>query len=87
MLATGKKPSAKVECGVEVPAQIYDWKAVPETRSRAQQVQERNREQFLRAFENGIAVLGYERDAEGNGKFLLGHWDENWSYASEAGDH
>ena len=31
---------------------------------------------------NGLAVLGYERDAEGNGKFLLGHWDEKWSYAS-----
>jgi len=28
-------------------------------------------------------VLGYERDAEGNGKFVLGNWDEEWSYASE----
>jgi hypothetical protein len=28
-------------------------------------------------------VLGYERDPEGNGKYLLGHWDESWSYASE----
>jgi hypothetical protein len=28
-------------------------------------------------------VLGYERDSEGNGKFLLGEWDEKWSYASE----
>jgi len=46
-------------------------------------VQERNREQFLRAFSHGLAVLGYERDAEGNGKFLLGRWDEKWSYASE----
>ncbi len=25
-------------------------------------------------------MLGYERDAQGNGKFLLGHWDEKWSY-------
>ncbi len=83
LLATGKTAPAKPELSIEVPAQIYDWKAAPETRSRAQQVQERNREQFLRAFENGLAVLGYERDAEGNGKFLLGHWDENWSYASE----
>jgi len=38
----------------------------------------------LRAFQQGLTVLGYERDAEGNGKFLLGRWDENWSYASEA---
>jgi hypothetical protein len=45
-------------------------------------VQEYNRETFLGAFDNGLAVLGYERDGEGNGKFLLGHWSENWSYAS-----
>jgi len=83
LLATGKNPQAAVESGIEVPAQIYDWKAAPETRVQAQQVQERNREQFLRAFSHGLAVLGYERDAEGNGKFLLGRWDENWSYASE----
>ena len=83
LLATGKNPQAAVESGIEVPAQIYDWKAAPETRVQAQQVQERNREQFLRAFSHGLAVLGYERDAEGNGKFLLGRWEENWSYASE----
>ncbi len=71
------------ESSIEVPAQIYDWKAALPTRNKAQQVQERNREQFLLAFSHGLAVLGYERDAEGNGNFLLGHWDENWSYASE----
>ena len=32
-------------------------------------------------------MLGYERDAEGNGRFLLGHWDEKWSYASEVSIH
>ena len=66
-----------------MPAQIYEWKAAAETRSRAQQLQERNREQFLRAFGGGLAVLGYERDAAGNGEFLLGNWDEQWSYASQ----
>ena len=83
LLATGKNPPIACESSIEVPAQIYDWKAAPETRSHAQQVQERNREQFLRAFSHGLAVLGYERDPEGNGKFLLGHWNEHWSYASE----
>ena len=29
------------------------------------------------------AVLGLERDAAGNGRFLLGRWDENWSYAGD----
>lgn len=83
LLQTEKNPPIRAETTISVPAQIYDWKAKAETRANAQQVQERNREQFLKAFADGLAVLGYERDAEGNGKFLLGHWDEKWSYASE----
>jgi predicted GNAT superfamily acetyltransferase len=83
LLATGKNPSFHQRAAIEVPAQIYEWKAATETRGKAQQVQERNRQQFLRSFDDRLAVLGYERDPEGNGKFLLGAWDENWSYASE----
>lgn len=83
LLATGKNPPIRGEASIAVPAQIYDWKAAPETRGKAQQVQERNREQFLRAFGQGLAVLGYERDSESNGRFVLGHWEEKWSYASE----
>jgi predicted GNAT superfamily acetyltransferase len=79
LLATGKNPPFPQQAAIEVPAQIYDWKAAAETRGKAQQVQERNREQFLRAFDAGLAVLGYERDSSGNGKFLLGNWDEEWS--------
>ncbi|MGD0570620.1 MAG: GNAT family N-acetyltransferase [Candidatus Sulfotelmatobacter sp.] len=86
LLATGKNPTFVHQVAIEVPAQIYDWKASVETRARAQQVQERNREQFLRAFNDGLTVLGYARDSEGNGKFLLGNWDEMWSYASEDQD-
>lgn len=83
LLTTGKNPPFACESNIAVPAQIYDWKATPETRAKAQQVQERNREEFLRACSHGLAVLGYERDPQGNGKFLLGQWDEKWSYASE----
>ena len=83
LLSTGKNPAADIKTGIEVPAQIYDWKAAPETRAKAQQLQERNREQFLRSFDEGLTVLGYERDAASNGKFLLGRWDETWSYASK----
>ena len=83
LLATGKNPEIRNETAIEVPAQIYEWKAAPDTRFRAQEVQERNGEQFRQAFSQGLAVLGYDRDAEGNGKFLLGRWDEKWSYASE----
>ena len=84
LLEKGKNPAIQAESSISVPAQIYEWKAAAETRAKAQQVQERNREHFLRAFSHGLAVLGYERDTEGNGRFLLGRWDEKWSYASEA---
>jgi predicted GNAT superfamily acetyltransferase len=79
LLATGTNPPFPQQAAIEVPAQIYDWKAAAETRGKAQHVQERNREQFLRAFDAGLAVLGYERDSSGSGKFLLGDWDEEWS--------
>ncbi|MGA8441791.1 MAG: GNAT family N-acetyltransferase [Candidatus Sulfotelmatobacter sp.] len=83
LLATGKIPASRQQSTIEVPAQIYAWKAAAETKSKAQQVQERNRERFLRAFNEGLAVLGYGRGSDGNGKFLLGNWDERWSYASQ----
>ena len=82
LLATAKNPAFQHETDIAVPANIYVWKAAAETRRKAQQVQERNRELFLRDFSRGLAVLGYERDPDGNGKFLLGRWDEKWSYAS-----
>ncbi len=83
LLEKGANPPFIREQEIAVPAQIYDWKATPETRVKAQQVQERNREQFLRVFSAGLAVLGYERDAEGSGNFLLGKWNEKYSYASQ----
>jgi predicted GNAT superfamily acetyltransferase len=83
LLASGKNLPFNEQSAIEVPAQIYEWKAAAETRGKAQHVQERNREQFLRAFDDGLVALGYDRDAGGNGKFLLGSWDEKWSYASQ----
>ena len=84
LLTTGKRPLAQTQIKICVPAQIYDWKASDHDRAKAADVQTRNREQFLQAFADGSAVLGYDRDAAGNGTFLLGRWDENWSYASKA---
>lgn len=66
---------------ISVPAEIYEWKAAPATRHRAQEVQDQNRRDFLEAFSQGLAVLHYERNQQGNGKFLLGRWDENWMYS------
>jgi predicted GNAT superfamily acetyltransferase len=80
LLKTGKRPCVETLATISVSAQIYDWKASPATRNQAKEVQDRNREQFVKAFADGLAVLGYERDQHGNGKFLLGRWEEKWMY-------
>ncbi len=82
LLEHGQAPTIKVEHRIQVPAEIYAWKASAATRAKAAEVQKRNREEFLRLFRQGFAALGYDRDAAGNGSFLLGRWDENWSYTT-----
>ena len=57
---------------VVVPRQIGEWKAAPQMRERAAAVQTANRVALQAAFQDNLAVIGYERDAEGNGVFLLG---------------
>ena len=81
LLEEGIEPQFEVVKRVSVPYEIYAWKAAEETRARAAEVQSRNREAFLMAFGEGLSVLGYARDDAGNGTFLLGRWDEDWSYA------
>jgi predicted GNAT superfamily acetyltransferase len=83
LLQGRQMPSFGTLTTISVPAQIYDWKASATTRSQAQEVQDRDREQFIKAFGDGLAVLGYERDQQGSGKFLLGRWDEKWMYPAE----
>jgi predicted GNAT superfamily acetyltransferase len=72
----GNKFDFKPVKSISIPAQIYEWKATPSTRERAQEIQDRTRDEFLKAFANNLAVLGYKRDEEGNGKFLLEKWEE-----------
>jgi predicted GNAT superfamily acetyltransferase len=86
LLGSGARPDFKVERTLSVPAEIYRWKASEADRGRAREMQTKNREEFLKAFAEGLAVLGYERDPAGNGKFLLGHWDEAFSYAGDGSD-
>jgi predicted GNAT superfamily acetyltransferase len=57
---------------ITVPSAIYEWKQNPQQRDLAQSLQGRNRDALQSAFQRGLAVIGYERDAEGNGTFLLG---------------
>jgi predicted GNAT superfamily acetyltransferase len=55
-----------------VPASIDRWKASESSRQQALAVQLENRQKFQAAFSQGLAVLGFSRDAEGNGVFQLG---------------
>ena len=82
VLSTGHHPPVQEEERVEVPAEIYAWKADPASRGKAVNVQKRNRELLQNAFSRGLSCLGYARDADGNGCFHLGRWDEEWSYVA-----
>jgi predicted GNAT superfamily acetyltransferase len=81
LLEKGSTPPGKTKQSIVVPAQVYEWKSAAETRDQAVQTQDYIRRQFAQAFSKGLAVLGYERDSQKNGKFLLGHWKELWSYS------
>jgi predicted GNAT superfamily acetyltransferase len=85
-LLDGREVSSRAEVAIDVPAEIYAWKSSAETREQAERVQLRNRKRFLDAFSRGLTVLGCERDTQGNGKFLLGRWDEPWSYGPREGE-
>jgi predicted GNAT superfamily acetyltransferase len=62
-----------IEERIQVPASISDWKATEAGRGRALAVQMEIRRKFQQAFSQKLAVLGFVRDAEGNGIFELGH--------------
>jgi predicted GNAT superfamily acetyltransferase len=61
-----------IEERILVPASIDQWKASEATRGRALAVQLENQQKFQQAFTQGLAVLDFSRDAEGNGVYELG---------------
>ena len=61
---------------VIVSQAIYQWKQDVQQRGLAQALQISVREALQSAFHRGLAVVGYERDADGNGCYLLGPWNE-----------
>jgi predicted GNAT superfamily acetyltransferase len=65
---------------VDVPAAISTWKTNDETRPKALALQAANAAALESAFARGLAVIGYERTADGDGRFLLGTWAEGLEY-------
>ena len=59
---------------VLVPAAVYGWKLDGDPRAR--ETQTGVRERLLTGFGEGLAAIGYERDAAGNGSYVMGTWDD-----------
>jgi predicted GNAT superfamily acetyltransferase len=57
---------------IAVPGSVVEWKRTPQLRERARELQTSNRIALESAFQRNLVAVGYERDAEGNGTFLLG---------------
>jgi hypothetical protein len=76
----GEQPKFEVLEQVNVPAEIYAWKASDMHRVEARRIQAANASALENAFARGHSVLGYQRNRDGDGSFLLGIWDEALSY-------
>jgi len=75
-LAFGRRPEIAIVACVGIPGEISRWKAQAETRTRAAEVQRRTRDLLQKHFAEGLSVVGYEREANGDGRFLLGQWSQ-----------
>ncbi|MBB5055547.1 putative GNAT superfamily acetyltransferase [Granulicella aggregans] len=62
---------------VVVPKEVAEWKAAADLRAHAAAVQTANRLALQDAFSRGMAILGYERDEQKNGVFLLGELEKS----------
>lgn len=76
----GGTPDILVVEHIDVPVEIADWKTSEATRPKARDVQSQNAAALESAFTHGLAVIGYERNAHGDGRFQLGKWDEDFKY-------
>jgi len=72
LLANGKYEVPQTLIGIQVPANVYEWKSQDATRAKAEEVQTKNRERFMELFAQGMCVAGYEKSDAGDGTFLIG---------------
>jgi predicted GNAT superfamily acetyltransferase len=79
-ILAGEPTKASSTEHVDVPADLAIWKFADETRFRAREVQAANADALESAFARGLSVIGYERNTHGDGRFLLGVWDETLQY-------
>jgi len=80
--------SIPVEETIQVPHAVATWKSSAVDRAHAIQLQAENRTKFIRAFAQGLVVIGFKRDEQGNGIYELGKLaevDANRAVALTAG--
>jgi predicted GNAT superfamily acetyltransferase len=70
-------PIPRVDATIFVPGEIGRLKQSPEEHQKILEIQRGVRVRFLEAFESGLAILGFQIDAEGNGIFQLGRIDDS----------
>lgn len=75
----GGPDAVDTQLTVDVSANIYEWKASALYRKTARQLQDNNASSFERAFARGLAVLGFRRSENGDGRYLLGPWQESYT--------
>ena len=73
----GESTAADITTRIQVPAAISQWKQDPSQRKLALNLQTSNRLALQQAFASQQAILDYERDAHGNGAFLLGPYKDS----------
>lgn len=72
LIDEGRTVSENITTRVAVPASIAEWKQDSVQRTLASDLQTSNRIALQQAFASGLTAVDYERDAQGNGCFLLG---------------
>jgi len=63
-----------IEARIAIPAEIAAIRS--EDPKRAREIQQQASAQFQRAFDEGLAVIGFERSKEA-GTYLIGKWESN----------
>lgn len=71
LLAGQRPPLPNIERRISVPAAVQSLRR--EDPKQAREIQKTVSDQFLRCFEKGLAVVGFER-TENEGTYLLGQW-------------
>ncbi len=69
--ADGEMPHIPTEREIEVPVEIESWRQSDP--QRAHDVQRRVSDEFMRAFEEDLTVVGFSRETA-SGKYRLGRW-------------